>query len=90
VYGVATDVDRVAPEALDARRYRFRIVFRAPALLPGSYSLRGHAMDPEGLRLFDTAEARFRVEGESRELGFVRLPHEWQPEEPAGGPAAAG
>ena len=90
VYGVATDVDRVAPEALDAQRYRFRIVFRAPALLPGSYSLRGHAMDPEGLRLFDTAEAWFRVQGESRELGFVRLPHEWQPEKPSRGTPAAG
>lgn len=79
VYGVATDIDGVVPERLADDRYRFRIVFRAPALLPGSYSLRGHAMDPEGLRLFDTAEQRFRVTGQSRELGFVRLPHEWQP-----------
>ncbi len=77
VYGVATDYDGARAERLDATTFRHRIVFRAPALLPGSYSLRGHAMDPEGLRLFDTAELRFRVLGESRELGFVRLPHEW-------------
>lgn len=90
VYGVASDYDHAVPEALDRNRFRYRIAFRAPALLPGSYSLRGHAMDPEGLRLFDTAEARFRVQGESRELGFVRLPHEWQPEEAAGGTSAQG
>ena len=45
--------------------------------LPGTYSLRGHAMDPEGIRLFDTAEIRFSVEGESREMGMIRLPHSW-------------
>jgi len=77
VYGVATDFDRVKPEQLDHHRFRFRIRFREPALLPGCYSLRGHAMDPEGLRLCDSAERRIRVTGESRELGFVRLPHDW-------------
>jgi lipopolysaccharide transport system ATP-binding protein len=34
-------------------------------------------MDPEGLRLCDTAEKRLHVPGESRELGFIRLPHDW-------------
>lgn len=77
VYGVATDFDQVKPHQLDTHRFRFRIRFRSPALLPGSYSIRGHAMDPEGLRLCDTAERRLRVQGESRELGFVRLPHDW-------------
>jgi len=77
VYGVATDFDDVTPERLDANRFRFRIRFASPALLPGSYSLRGHAMDPEGLRLCDTAERRICVLGETRELGFVHLPHQW-------------
>jgi lipopolysaccharide transport system ATP-binding protein len=77
VYGVATDVDRVAPHRIDEHRFRYCIRFRSPALLPGSYSIRGHAMDPEGLRLCDTAELRLRVLGDSRELGFVRLPHDW-------------
>lgn len=77
VYGVATDFDGVKPEKLGEHRYRFRICFRSPGLLPGSYSMRGHAMDPEGLRLCDTAECRVRILGESRELGFVRLPHDW-------------
>ncbi len=77
VYGVASDFDRVRPEQLDQHRFRYRIRFNALALLPGSYSVRGHAMDPEGLRLSDTTESRLRMVGDSRELGFVRLPHDW-------------
>lgn len=77
VYGVATDFDQVRPVQLDAHRFRFRIRFSAPALLPGSYRIRGHAMDPEGLRLCDTVERTMRVPGASRELGFIRLSHDW-------------
>ena len=77
IYGVSTDFDRVSPQKLDDNRYRFKIRFSSLSLLPGSYSIRGHAMDPEGLRLCDTVERRVRVLGESRELGFVRLPHDW-------------
>ena len=78
VYGVTTDYDRVHPERIDDYHFRFRIRFMSPNLLPGSYSLRGHAMDPEGMRLCDTVEHRFKVSGETLELGFVRLPHEWK------------
>lgn len=77
VYGVATDFDQVRPVALAADRFRFRIRFSAPALLPGCYRIHGHAMDPEGLRLCDTVERNIRVLGESRELGFIRLSHDW-------------
>jgi hypothetical protein len=34
-------------------------------------------MDPAGMRLCDTAEIRFTVTGESREMGMVRLAHRW-------------
>ena len=54
------------------------IHFEQLPLLPGTYSLRGHAMDPEGIRLFDTAEIRFSVGGKSREMGMVQLPHRWE------------
>ena len=77
VYGVASDFDRVEPQRVDAQHFRFRIHFAGLPLLPGSYSIRGHAMDPEGLRLCDTAEIRLTVAGDSRELGMVRLPHRW-------------
>lgn len=77
IYGVASDFDQVQPSQLDPHRFSFRIRFRAPALLPGVYSIRAHAMDPGGMRLCDTAERRVRVLGNTRELGFIRLPHEW-------------
>jgi lipopolysaccharide transport system ATP-binding protein len=77
VYGVASDFDGIRPEALDERNFRYRIHFSALPLLPGNYSIRGHAMDPEGMRLCDTMEIRFRVGGESREMGMIRLPHRW-------------
>jgi lipopolysaccharide transport system ATP-binding protein len=77
VYGVASDFDEITPERLDDRHYRFRIRFDRLPLLPGSYSIRGHAMDPQGIRLCDTAELRFTVSGESREMGILRLPHSW-------------
>jgi len=81
VYGVASDYDDIAAERLDDHHYRFRIRFDRLQLLPGSYSIRGHAMDPQGIRLCDTAELRFTVSGESREMGILRLPHSWNSEE---------
>jgi len=77
VYGVASDFDQTAPEQIDEQHYRYRLRFERMPLLPGSYSIRGHAMDPGGLRLCDTAEIRFTVSGDSRELGMVRLSHRW-------------
>lgn len=77
VYGVASDFDGIEPRRIDEQHFRYRIRFDRLPLLPGSYSIRGHAMDPEGLRLCDTAEIRFTVSGESRELGMIRLPHRW-------------
>jgi lipopolysaccharide transport system ATP-binding protein len=77
VYGVASDFDGITPEQIDDHLFRFRICFKSLQLLPGSYSIRGHAMDPEGMRLCDTSEHRFIISGQSRELGFIHLPHEW-------------
>jgi len=77
VYGVASDFDQVEAEALGDGRYRYLICFENLPLLPGTYSIRGHSMDPEGIRLFDTSEIRFTVAGDSREMGMVRLPHRW-------------
>jgi lipopolysaccharide transport system ATP-binding protein len=77
VYGVASEAEGVIPRKLDEQRYAISIRFDELPLLPGNYAIRGHAMDPEGMRLCDTAELRFRVRGESRELGFVRLRHQW-------------
>jgi lipopolysaccharide transport system ATP-binding protein len=77
VYGVASDFDAIEPDQIDEQLFRYCIHFEKMPLLPGSYSLRGHAMDPEGMRLCDTAEIRFMVSGDSREMGMIRLPHRW-------------
>lgn len=79
VYGVATDMDRVAPRRLAAHRFAFTMSLPALPLLPGKYFIRAHALDPEGVRLFDHVERPLVVTGDSREMGFVRLPHRWGP-----------
>ena len=77
VYGVATDMDGVVPQRIGARRFSFAITFPRLPLLPGKYFVRAHALDPEGVRLFDNIEQPFVVEGTSRELGLVRIDHGW-------------
>lgn len=78
IYGVATDMEGVAPQRLSADRFAFSFCLPDLPLLPGKYVVRAHALDPEGVRLFDHVERAFIVSGASREMGFVRLPHQWQ------------
>jgi lipopolysaccharide transport system ATP-binding protein len=77
VYGVATDMENAPPLRRDAHRFAFALTFPELALLPGRYQVRAHALDPEGVRLFDHVEQTFTVTGSTRELGFVRLTHRW-------------
>lgn len=77
VYGVSTDMDGSEPRRVDAQEYVCEIEFSDIALLPGSYSIRVHPMDSEGVRIFDTVERGVVVRGSSRELGLVRMPHRW-------------
>lgn len=78
VYGLTSDVDGFTLRRLAPHRFGFALRFFNLPLLPGKYTLRAHAMDPEGMRLFDTVEREFRVTGQTRELGLCRLQHEWQ------------
>jgi lipopolysaccharide transport system ATP-binding protein len=78
VYGVSSEMDDAEALALGGGRFAYRLVFETLALLPGSYQLRVHPLDPEGLRLFDTIERSITVLGEAREFGLVRLAHAWQ------------
>lgn len=78
VYGVVSDMDSYLLESDGTPNgYRFSIEFENLPLLPGYYNARSHAMDPEGLRVFDQVELPFAVSGESRELGLCRLEHHW-------------
>ncbi len=77
LYGQVAEIEGVRAELLPGQRARFALEVDPGGLLPGSYVLRLHAMDPEGLRVFDTVERAFTLRGASRELGCVRLPHRW-------------
>ncbi len=77
IYGVATDMDGVAPGRIAHDRYGFALTLPRVELLPGKYLVRAHALDPEGVRLFDSVERTFVVTGATREMGLVRLEHRW-------------
>ena len=78
IYGISSDQDAVSATKLTNKLCKYQICFTDLPLLPGSYSLRAHAMDPQGLRVCDTQELPFIITGASREMGFVQLPHTWK------------
>ena len=77
VYCVISHDEGVFPVKMADHYYRFRLRFSDIKLLPGSYDLRGHSMDPEGLRMFDFCKISFSVTGNTKETGFIHLSHEW-------------
>ena len=77
VYGTTSEADGASPSRIAGDLFAFGLSFRRMPLLPGHYRLRAHAMDPEGMRLFDHHEVPFVVAGTTRELGYVQLPHQW-------------
>jgi lipopolysaccharide transport system ATP-binding protein len=83
VYGVTTEIDDVRPIQESEGVYRIDVRFVDNPLLAGSYELKVHAVDTEGVRLFDTLTRLLTIRGESREFGFVRLPHVWESALPA-------
>ena len=77
VYGTTSEIDQTELHDDGTGRFKFALTFTDWRLLPGAYKLRAHALDPEGMRLYDTVERDFTVSGDSREQGLVRLPHVW-------------
>jgi lipopolysaccharide transport system ATP-binding protein len=77
VFGTHSNDSGFVPAALGEGLFSYEMVLRAIPLLPGKYGFRSHALDPEGLRLFDTVETPFVVKGRSRDYGFVELPYKW-------------
>ena len=54
---------RRRPAQAGEHRYEFALTFPALPLLPGKYWVRAHALDPEGVRLFDNVERPLIVRG---------------------------
>lgn len=77
LFGTSSQLDGATPEQVDGTRWRFRLCLEHLPLLPASYILRLHAMDPEGLRLFDTVERGLTVRGASRYMGSIALERRW-------------
>jgi lipopolysaccharide transport system ATP-binding protein len=77
VFATSTEVDRHALTARGDGEFAFSLRFEPITLLPGEYSLRGHVLDPEALRVTDTAEKALSVRGALRYMGVVKVPYEW-------------
>lgn len=77
VYGTFSELRKYQPRPLGTNLFGYAVRFPALPLLPGRYVARSHAMDPEGMRLFDQVERTFDIVGHSREMGLCRLEHEW-------------
>ena len=77
IYGLTSAMAGVRPRPLDDGRFEYRVRFDALPLLPGSYTIRAHAMDPECARLFDVVTRSFEMVGEDPSFGFCRLEHRW-------------
>ncbi len=79
VYGSHSNETEYRPSPVAPSLYGFCVRFSNLQLLPGKYTIRAHAMDPEGLRLFDTLETSVRITGDTRDYGLCRLEHKWVP-----------
>jgi lipopolysaccharide transport system ATP-binding protein len=79
VYGVSSEMDEFQPNAIGPNSFGFTLHLKRPPLLPGKYLIRVHAMDPEGMRLFDPMECPLNVLGHTREIGLCYIEHAWLP-----------
>lgn len=86
VFGINSDMDGMQPVNSGVGEFSIGLLLPGLPLLPGSYTVRAHVLDTEGLRLFDTLENHFTVMGQGRELGLVALEHVWQPAMPTTAP----
>lgn len=77
LFATSSQLDNASAERLSDTHWRFRMRFIKLPLLPGSYMLRMHALDPEGLRLFDTVERGLVIRGASRHLGCISIERVW-------------
>lgn len=78
IYGTTSEISEREVVTKQGERFVCRLRIPAYALLPGDFLLRVMALDPEGVRLFDMVNRHFQVTGESREMGLVRLPIQWE------------
>ena len=79
IYGTHSNETAYLPTRIAPSQYGFCVRLPNLPLLPGKYTIRAHAMDPEGLRLFDTVSTTLHISGQTRDYSLCRLEHEWLP-----------
>ena len=84
VFGTFSDTTAGALWRTGEQEYRYELHYPQVSLLPGTYGVRAHAMDPEGLRLMDHVELPLEVRGQTRHMGAVALRHRWGPRDDTG------
>lgn len=77
VAGCYSEMERFRLRRIEPHLYGYTLRLPRLPLLPGRYIARSHAMDPEGMRMFDHVELRFDIAGQSRETGICKLEQEW-------------
>ena len=77
LFGTTSQLDAAHGEKVGEHHWRFRLRFLDLPLLPASYLLYLHAMDPEGMRLFDTVERSLVVRGATRHIGCIHVERRW-------------
>ena len=77
VAGCYSEMEGFSLRRIGPQLYAYTLTLPRLPLLPGRYYARSHAMDPEGMRMFDHVELRFDVAGVSRETGIVKLEQQW-------------
>lgn len=77
IYGTFSDLDDFNALKVADGDYCFQLTYPNLPLLPGTYQVRCHALDPEGLRMFDTVTREVTVRGDTREMGYCHLTHHW-------------
>ena len=70
IYGVATDMDGVAPFRIANDRYAFALTLPRVDLLPGKYLVRAHALDPGGRAPLRQRRAHVRGHRDDARDGF--------------------
>ncbi len=79
IYGTHSNETAYRPNQIGSSEFGFCVRLPNLQLLPGKYIIRAHAMDPEGLRLFDTVITSVLITGQTRDYCLCRLEHEWLP-----------
>ena len=79
VFGTHSNDTPFKPVRIAPHHFAFSFRLDGLGLTPGKYTIRTHALDAEGLRLFHTIEQQIVVVGKTRDYGVVRLAHQWLP-----------